>query len=91
MEAILKLKIAHVIGVNGLLEQCRCEHEGMSLWQDVGNNWWNWDQIVETAHNVTDAELIEGMQVDGQVTNAGVADMLSTIADEDPFHRAAFN
>lgn len=92
MEAILKLKIAHVIGVNGLLEQSRCEMQGISLWEDVGGQWWNWDQIVETAHNVTNAELIEGMQdIDGQISNASVADMLSVLTKEDPFYRAAFN
>ena len=91
MEAILKLKIAHVIGVNGLLEQSRCEMQGISLWEDVGGQLWNWDQIIETAHDVTNTELIEGMQVDGQVTNASVADMLGILTKEDPFHRAAFN
>lgn len=91
MEAILKLKIAHVIGVNGLLEQSRCETQGISLWEDVGGQWWNWDQIVETANNVTNAELIEGMKVDGQVTNASVADMLNILNAEDPFHRSSFN
>jgi len=91
MKSILKIKIAHVIGVNGLLEQCRCEHEGMSLWQDVGNNWWSWDQIVETAENVTIEEVIKGMEVDGQVTNSSVNDILNLISQEDPFYRAAFN
>ena len=91
MKSILKIKIAHVIGVNGLLEQCRCEHEEMSLWQDVGNNWWSWDQIVETAENVTIEEVIKGMEVDGQVTNSSVNDILNLISQEDPFYRAAFN
>lgn len=91
MEPILKLKIAHVIGVHGLLEQCRCEMQGISLWEDVGGHLWNWDQIVETARNVTNTELIDGMKVDGQVTNAGVSDILAVLSQEDPFHRDSFN
>ena len=48
-----KIKIDHVIGVNGLLEFSRDEKSGISLWEDVGNNVWTWDQIVEASKNVT--------------------------------------
>lgn len=74
-----KIKINHVIGVNGLLEFSRDEKSGISLWEDVGNNVWTWDQIVETAKNVTNQEIIDAMKVDGHITESCVHDLLNLL------------
>lgn len=76
---IKTIKINHVIGVNGLLEFSRDEKSGISLWEDVGNNVWTWDQIVETAKNVTNQEIIDAMKVDGRITESCVHDLLKIV------------
>ena len=76
---IKTIKINHVIGVNGLLEFSRDEKSGISLWEDVGNNVWTWDQIVETAKNVTNQEIIDAMKVDGHITESCVHDLLKIV------------
>ena len=74
---MLKNKIAHTIGVNGLLE-ISCDHEsGLSLWVDVGDNVWTWDQIVESAKLVTKEDLLEGMKnADGELCESAVLEAL---------------
>ena len=74
-----KVKINHVIGVNGLLEFSRDERSGISLWEDVGNNVWTWDQIVEASKNVTNQEIIDAMKVDGKITEPCVHDLLNLL------------
>jgi len=74
-----KVKINHVIGVNGLLEFSRDERSGISLWEDVGNNVWTWDQIVEASKNVTNQEIIDAMKVDGKITEPCVHDLLNSL------------
>jgi hypothetical protein len=74
-----KIKIDHVIGVNGLLEFSRDEKSGISLWEDVGNNVWTWDQIVEASKNVTNQEIIDAMKVDGKITEPCVHDLLNLL------------
>ena len=74
-----KIKIDHVIGVNGLLEFSRDEKSGISLWEDVGNNVWTWDQIVEASKNVTNQEIIDAMKVDGKITEPCVHDLLNSL------------
>ncbi len=76
---MLEVKINHVIGVNGLLEFSRDEKSGISLWEDVGNNVWTWDQIVETAKNVTNQEIIDAMKVDGVISEPCINDLLNLI------------
>lgn len=76
---IKTIKINHVIGVNGLVEFSRDEKSGISLWEDVGNNVWTWDQIVETANNVTNQEIIDAMKVDGHITEPCVHDLLKIV------------
>ena len=76
---MLEVKINHVIGVNGLLEFSRDEKSGISLWEDVGNNVWTWDQIVETAENVTNQEIIDAMKVDGVISEPCINDLLNLI------------
>ena len=76
---MLEVKINHVIGVNGLLEFSRDEKSGISLWEDVGNNVWTWDQIVETAENVTNQEIIDAMKVDGIISEPCINDLLNLI------------
>jgi|TARA_R110002051_G_scaffold102519_2_gene173942 hypothetical protein len=80
---MLKIKIDHVIGVNGLLEFSRDEKSGLSLWADVGDNVWSWDQIVESAKLVTNDELLEGMKnADGEILDASVMDLLNMIENK---------
>lgn len=74
-----QIQINHVIGVNGLVEFSRDEKSGISLWEDVGNNVWSWDQIVETAKNVTNQEIIDAMKVDGRITEPSIHDLLNLI------------
>ena len=74
-----KIKIDHVIGVNGLLEFSRDEKSGISLWEDVGNNVWTWDQIVEASKNVTNQEIIDAMKVDGVISEPCINDLLNLI------------
>ena len=77
---MLAVKIKHVIGVNGLLEFSRDEKSGISLWEDVGDNVWTWDQIVETAENVTNQDLIDGMKDDdGRITEPSIHDLLNLV------------
>ena len=81
--SMLKIKIDHVIGVNGLLEFSRDEKSGLSLWADVGDNVWSWDQIVESAKLVTNDELLEGMKnADGEILDASVMDLLNMIENK---------
>ena len=80
---MLKIKIDHVIGVNGLLEFSRDEKSGLSLWADVGDNVWSWDQIDESAKLVTNDELLEGMKnADGEILDASVMDLLNMIENK---------
>jgi len=75
--SMLKNKIAHTIGVNGLLEFSRDEKSGLSLWVDVGDNVWTWDQIVESAKLVTKEDLLEGMKnADGELCDSAVLEVL---------------
>ena len=76
---MLEVKINHVIGVNGLFEFSRDEKSGISLWEDVGNNVWTWDQIVETAKNVTNQEIVDAMKVDGVISEPCINDLLNLI------------
>jgi len=74
-----KIRINHVIGVNGLLEFSRDEKSGVSLWEDVANNVWTWDQIVEASKDVTNKEIIDAMKVDGHITEPCVNDLLNLL------------
>ena len=85
------IKLAHTIGIHGLLEFSRDEKSGLSLWEDVGNNVWTWEQIVIYSQLVTKQEILDGMNVDGQITEASVTDLLGLVENDDPFHRKAFN
>ena len=73
------IKINHVIGVNGLLEFSCNKKSGISLWQDVDNNVWTWDQIVEASKNVTNQEIIDAMKVDGRITEPCIHDLLNLL------------
>jgi hypothetical protein len=80
---MLEIKIAHVIGVNGLLEFSCDQESGLSLWEDIGNNVWTWDQIVESAQLVSDADLIAGMTNSfGEITGPAVADLLDMVENK---------
>lgn len=86
---MLAVKIKHVIGVNGLLQFSRDEKSGISLWEDVGNNVWTWDQIVETAENVTNQDLIDGMKDDdGRITEPSLHDFLNLMGRYPDFQGA---
>ena len=78
---MLKIKINHVIGVNGLIRiQASPMSEAFDLWEDIGNNVWTWDQIVETAEKVTNQELIDGMKDDdGRITEPSLHDLFSLL------------
>lgn len=75
-----KIKINHVIGVNGLVRiQASPMSEAFDLWEDVDNNVWTWGQILETAKNVTNQEIIDAMKVDGRITEPCVHDLLNLL------------
>ena len=78
---MLKIKINHVIGVNGLIRiQASPMSEAFDLWEDIGNNVWTWDQIVETAEKVTNQELIDGMKDDDcRITEPSLHDLFSLL------------
>lgn len=87
-----KIKLAHTIGINGLLEFARDEKSGLSLWEDVGNNVWTWDQIVEASRLVTNEDILDGMSNGhNEVCASAVLDLLELIGKDDPFCRKAFN
>ena len=87
-----KIKLAHTIGINGLLEFSRDEKSGLSLWEDVGNNVWTWDQIVEASKLVTSEDILDGMKNGfNEVCESAVLDLLELIGQDDPFSRKAFD
>ena len=87
-----KIKLAHTIGINGLLEFSRDEKSGLSLWEDVGNNVWTWDQIVDASKLVTNEDILDGMKNGfNEVCDSAVLDLLALIGQDDPFCRKAFN
>ena len=85
------IKLAHTIGINGLLEFSRDEKSGLSLWEDVDNNVWTWDQIIEASKLVTNEDIVNGMKNGcNEVCESAVLDLLQLVEQDDPFCRKAF-